>query len=53
MLQGRPAHRWHPALLVSLLCSFVGLGCSSTPENVGAVKADQIVIVKSKVNRIV
>ena len=48
MLQGRPAHRWRSALLVSLLCSFVGLGCSSTPENVGAVKADQIVIVKSK-----
>ena len=47
-MRGRPAHRWRPALLVSLLCSFVGLGCSSTPPSDGGVKADHIIIVKSK-----
>jgi murein L,D-transpeptidase YafK len=49
MLRGKPAHRWRSALLVSLLCSFVGLGCSSSPPSVGGgVKADHIIIVKSK-----
>lgn len=35
-------------LLVSLLCSAVGLGCSSAPLNADGGKADRIIIVKSK-----
>jgi murein L,D-transpeptidase YafK len=35
-------------VLVSLLCSAVAMGCSSAPAVVGAVKADRIIIVKSK-----
>lgn len=47
--QPGPAHRWRSALLVHLLCSFVGLGCSSAPPSVvGGVKADRIIIVKSQ-----
>jgi len=35
-------------LLVSLLCSAVGLGCSSALSNAEGGKADRIIIVKSK-----
>ncbi len=35
-------------LLAILLCSVAAMGCSSAPPNIGGVKADQIVILKSK-----
>ncbi|MGB0053054.1 MAG: hypothetical protein WBQ02_12480 [Terracidiphilus sp.] len=38
--------RWK--LLAILLCSTAAMGCSSAPPNIGGVKADQIVILKSK-----
>ncbi len=38
--------RWK--LLAVLLCSTATMGCSSAPSNIGGVKADRIIIVKSK-----
>ena len=48
MLRSRPAHIWSTVLLASLLCSTVGIGCSSARSNSEGDKADRIIIVKSK-----